>query len=255
MLLSVTVSEAVRFPRAVGVKVTLMVQLALAASALPHVLVCAKSPGLVPTKVRLLMVRGALPVLPRVMDWAELVPPRVSLTNVRLEGEMPATGALPVPVKLTVCGLPAALSAMLTEAVRLPMAAGVNVTLMVQFPPADTEEPHVLVTAKSPGSAPVVPILLIVKLPLPVLVRVTDCAALVVPGFWFPKLRVDAERVTAGAVPAPVPVPVKLTVCGLLAALSVKVKVAARLPAIVGVKVTLTVQLPPAATDVPQVLV
>jgi hypothetical protein len=43
------------------------------------------------------------------------------------------------------CGLPAALSVMLTEAVRLPMAAGVNVTLIVQLPFAATEEPQVLV--------------------------------------------------------------------------------------------------------------
>jgi hypothetical protein len=34
---------------------------------------------------------------------------------------------------------------MLTEAVRLPLAKGVNVTLMVQLPPAATELPHVLV--------------------------------------------------------------------------------------------------------------
>ena len=52
---------------------------------------------------------------------------------------------VPVPVKLTVCGLPAALSAMLTVAVRFPGAVGVNVTLIVQLALAATEVPQVLV--------------------------------------------------------------------------------------------------------------
>ncbi len=43
---------------------------------------------------------------------------------------------MPVPVKLMVCGLPAALSAMETEAVRVPVAVGVKVTLRVHFAPA-----------------------------------------------------------------------------------------------------------------------
>jgi hypothetical protein len=50
-----------------------------------------------------------------------------------------------VPAKLTVCGLPVALSVMVTEAARFPGAVGVNVTLMVQFPPAATELPQELV--------------------------------------------------------------------------------------------------------------
>jgi len=52
-----------------------------------------------------------------------------------------------VPVRLAVCGLPAALSVMLTEAVRGPGALGVYVTLIVQLPPADTEDPQGLVWA------------------------------------------------------------------------------------------------------------
>lgn len=41
-----------------------------------------------------------------------------------------------VPVNVTICGLPVALSAMLSVAVRVPAAAGVNVTAIVQFAPA-----------------------------------------------------------------------------------------------------------------------
>ena len=59
--------------------------------------------------------------------------------------------------------------------------------------------------------------------------------------------------VITGVVRAPVPV--RLTVSGLLVALSVTVIAAVRLPAAVGVKVTLIVQLPPAASELPQVVV
>ncbi len=62
---------------------------------------------------------------------------------------------MPVPERLTVCGLPLALSVMLTEAVRVPVAEGVKVTLIVQLAPAATELPHVLVCAKSPALVPV----------------------------------------------------------------------------------------------------
>jgi hypothetical protein len=80
---------------------------------------------------------------------------------------------VPVPDKLTVWGLPLALSLMLTEAVRLPLAVGVKVTLMVQLPPAATELPQVLVWAKSPALLPATAMLVMLKAALPVLLRVT----------------------------------------------------------------------------------
>jgi hypothetical protein len=147
LLLSVMIKEAVRLPIAVGVNVTLMVQLPLAASELPHVLVCAKSPGLAPVNATLAMDRATFPVLFSVTVWAALVVLTFWLLKLRVVGVTPAMGAvpMPVPVRLTVCGLPLALSAMLTEAVRLPMAVGLNVTLIVQLPFAATELPQVLV--------------------------------------------------------------------------------------------------------------
>jgi hypothetical protein len=89
-----------------------------------------------------------------------------------LLGERLAAGAVPVPVRLALWGLPLALSAMLTEAARLPLADGVKVTLMVQLAPAATELPQVLVWAKSLALVPVIVRLVILKLALPVLVRV-----------------------------------------------------------------------------------
>jgi hypothetical protein len=61
--------------------------------------------------------------------------PTVWLLKVRLEGETEAAGATPVPLKLTVCGLPLALSLMESDALRVPTAIGVNVTLIVQVFP------------------------------------------------------------------------------------------------------------------------
>src|SRR5438552_1905593 len=89
---------------------------------------------------------------------------------------------------------------------------------------------------------------------VPLLVRVTDCAALLVPTSWLAKVRLVGERLTSGAF-AYAPVFRSLTVCGLSLALSVMVIVPVRVPVAVGVKVTLMLQLAPAATDVPQVLV
>lgn len=63
LLLSVIVKVAVRLPIAVGAKVTLTVQFPPAATELPQVLVCPKSPGLVPENAILLMARAKFPVL------------------------------------------------------------------------------------------------------------------------------------------------------------------------------------------------
>jgi hypothetical protein len=140
------------------------------------------------------------------MARAELVVLRDWLPKVKLVVEKLATGEVPapVPVRAINCGLVLALSVMATEAVRVPEDAGVNVTLIVQLPPATTEEPQALVAVKSLGLAPITAILAMFKDALPVLFRVMDCAALAVPRFWVPKARVLAERLTVGLVPVPV---------------------------------------------------
>ena len=86
------------------------------------------------------------------------------------------------------------------------------------------------------------------------LVRVTTIGKLCVPTNWLPKGRVRAERLTTG----PVPVPVRLTDCWLpatLLLLSVMFKEAVRVPVAVGANVTLIVQLPPAGSELPHVVV
>jgi hypothetical protein len=142
---------------------------------------------------------------------------------------------VPVPVRATVCGLPLALSVMLTAAVRLPVAEGVKVTLIVQLAPAATELPQVLVWAKSLALAPVTARLVMFSVALPVLLTVTLRAVLVVGTGWLPKARLVAERPATGA--ALPPVPVKFTLCGLPVALSVMLTEAVRVPVAEGVKV------------------
>ncbi len=95
-------------------------------------------------------------------------------------GELSVTVRVPVPLRPTVCGLPAALSMMLSVAFRVPVAVGVKVTLIEQLAPAASDVPQVLLWAKSPGFAPVVEMPLMLSAAFPVFVSVAVCAALVV---------------------------------------------------------------------------
>lgn len=136
-----------------------------------------------------------------------------------------------------------------TAPVRVPAAVGAKVTLMEQELPAPREEPQVVVRAKSP----LMLMLESVNELDPVLLIVMLCGALVVPTVCAAKVNAVGEMLTDTV--GVVPVPLKLAVCGLLRALSFTVSVPLRLPVAVGLNVTLMVQLPRAATEVPQVLV
>src|SRR5271157_4488534 len=118
----------------------------------------------------------------------------------------------PVPVRGTVCGLPTALSVIVSVPVRAPTAVGANVTLMVQFAPAASVAgligqavAPVLVAVKSPEPA----IELIVNAPVPVFVSVTVFALLVVVSNCPPNGRLVGASPTPGT--AVVPVPLRLT--------------------------------------------
>jgi hypothetical protein len=105
-----------------------------------------------------------------------------------------------VPDRVTVCGLPLALSVI----VRVPLAGllggskavGVKITLIEHVAPAAIPVPHVLVWAKTP----LLDVMLVKdKAAFPVLDTVTDWGALATPTPLV-KVRVVAERLTAGAV-------------------------------------------------------
>ena len=175
--------------------------------------------------------------------------PTAWLAKVRLVGV--TVTPVPVPVRATVCGLPGALSAIESEALRAPVATGRKVTLMVQELPALRVVPHVVVRLKSAALVPLNEIVPTVMLPLPVLVSVTERTVLLVFNPCVPNASEVGDTLAVG----PVPVPLSGTVCGLPEALSVTVRDAARDPIAVGRKVTVMEQFPPTATLVPQVLV
>src|SRR5437899_1847658 len=99
-----------------------------------------------------------------------------------MEGAKVTAGAMPVPASETDCGLPAASSVMLTVAVRALAAVGVNVRLRTQLSPATTAAPFVhalslhvaLPISLAPPSATVA----MLRVAVPLLVRVTVCAGL-----------------------------------------------------------------------------
>jgi hypothetical protein len=159
--------------------------------------------------------------------------------------------AAPTPESAIVCGLPAALSVMVIDPNKLPEALGVKVTLIVQELPAATLVPQLLICAKFPDCVT----LEITSGALPILDKVTGCAALVLPIAWLVNVSVLVESVTTGTVR---PLPESCTVCvlpGTFAALSVIVSVPERIPVAVGVNFTLIEQVPLTARIAPQVVV
>jgi hypothetical protein len=180
LALSAIDTAAPRDPIAVGVNVTLIEQLALTASVAGlagHVLDCAKSPALVPVIAMLVKLSVPGPLLVTVMLWAALVVFVVWLPNITLVVEIPTTGigATPMPLNVTLWGLPLPLSVRVTAALRDAAAVGVNVTLIVQL--ALTARVvgligHVLDFANSPASVPVMAMLVILSVPGPLFVTV-----------------------------------------------------------------------------------
>lgn len=138
-------------------------------------------------------------------------------------------------------------------AVRVPESVGVKTIVAVQLAEAARVEPQVLeLMEKSPELVPVIFVPLNVMELEVLLVRVTDCELLVDPTCVLLKDRLPGAAVTLPDAP-PVPRPVTETCCGLLPALSVKVRVAVRVPEAVGLKRIVMVQLADAASVEPQV--
>ena len=95
---------------------------------------------------------------------------------------------------MIVCGLLNALSVIVIEPKRLPEETGANATLIVQLFPAATLVGQLLTSVKSPVEVR----LEMLSGALPVLVKVTTCAALVVPTVWPANVSVVVERLATG---------------------------------------------------------
>jgi len=181
---------------AVGLKTTVIVQDAPTATGTAvQLLVCEKSP----VAIMLLIVKAAVPVLVTVTGAAVLLVPTRTPVKLRPTGDSVATGATPVPLIGTVCGLPGALSVNLTVDDRLPVLVGAKTTLIVQLAFAASEKGQLLVCEKSPVL--LLEILMFVrdKDTFPVFVSAIACGVLPMPTCWFPKLRLVGDKLTTWA--------------------------------------------------------
>ena len=100
--MSTTLTDALRDPVAVGVKVTLIEQLAFAATLLPQVFVWAKSTEFAPVSPMLVTLRAASPVFDSVTVFAALVvpifcEPKATLAAERLTAGAEVGGGVTVP--------------------------------------------------------------------------------------------------------------------------------------------------------------
>lgn len=205
----------------------------------------ANSPVLAPEIVSPEITRGAVPLLVTVSDCGELAVDTSWLPKFRVAVDKLIAGAVPVPLREIACGLPEALSVMVSVAVSSAAVDGVKVTAIVVFPPGATEMGRVGAgKAKSAALAPVTEMAEITKFAVPPFVMVSVSGALAVFLSCLPKLSAAGLAANPGAVP----VPVSATVCGLPLALSPMFSVAVRLPVAAGVNVTATVVLAPGAT-------
>lgn len=249
---------AVRVPLTVGLNTTLAEQLADGARLVPQVvLLMAKSPGFAPPMAMLLIaIEDPVPLV-KFADWAALVDDTAVAANPSAVGDtvtLPPGAGLPVPESATICGLLLAVSDTVRVAVRDPPAPGLKSRATLQVPDAARLDPQVLLEMrKSPGSAPVTAMLLMVMdEPVP-LVSTSVSTVLVEPTFTDPNERDEGLMATEPLDP-PGANPESPTISGELVAESLKLSEAVRVPVVVGANKTFAVQLAPVARLDPQVV-
>ena len=171
-----------REPVVLGVNVTSMVQPSLGASELGQRLVGLKLLASAPVTPALEMSNAVVPVFVTV-TFCVLLWPTSTVPKFRLYGLMLARGLITVIFSLTCCGLPAALSAMLSVAVSVPTWSGWEKVLMVQLLPAVSLDEQPLPMVKSPELVPGprvkdTPLMLSGEVPMFFTVTVSSCIAL-----------------------------------------------------------------------------
>jgi hypothetical protein len=176
--LSLIARVPVAGPRAVGLKVTEMVQLAPAATLVPQVLVWLNGAG----TWMLAMLRAVDWPFINVIVVGALALPIAWSGNAYCMGVTVTGLALltPVPLNATVRGDPVPLSVMVNEPVTAPATVGVYTTAMVQLAPAARLAPQVFVSL---NGAPVWMLVMLSAVVWP-FVSVTVAGALALPMAW-----------------------------------------------------------------------
>ena len=200
----------------------------------PQLLAKSNDVAFAPVTVKPEITSGVVPVLVRVTSCDRPMAPVSRVPSARLVVDnvmVVESSATPVPLSAMDCCDAVALSVMVTAAVSEPPSVGVKWPWMVQVPATGTVAAQLFANTNEEASVPVTAMLEMDKGMVPVLVRVTDCEALVAPTWVIPKARLVA--VSDMEVP---PVPLRVMVCGEPLALSVMVIDAVNGPAADGVK-------------------
>ena len=192
--------EAALAPSVVGVNVTPMVHEAAGATGAVRNWLWWRMRPLLPPRVTPDTVRAAVPVLLTVIDCDAEVLARPWFPKASEAGETDATGAaaVPVPVRPTLAGEPAALLAIERLAVFAPTVVGAKATLTVQLALMTTVAQVVPAIKNNAASAPVRVTPDTTRLAVPVLVSVTTCVGEVVVSAWLAKASDEAESDAAG---------------------------------------------------------
>ena len=248
----VTVIVAFRAPAADGVKVTVMVQFAPAATVVQVFPEIANSDGallVTPETVTAVPPMLVTVTLDGALDVPTVCVPKVSVVA---NDSCPFGGAAaPVPLAGTTCGLPAPVLVMVMFALRPPTALGLNVAVTVQLA-LGASAPHVVVTGNSDVLSLVTPLTVTVE--ALVLVTVTDAGALVVPMVCVPNVSEPLIERSTSPVPRAVTLTPLSTALGDGPTVRVNANVALRAPPPDGLNATSNVQDALTFSMVPQVL-
>lgn len=173
--------EADRFPAAVGLKVTLMMQLLVVPRTDEQLWDSLKSPAFAPDTLIWLIATELFPVFESVIGCEALIVPTLWGAKLKLVGDNCIVGAIAVPEIATTCGLPEALSTKLRVAFFVPLDCGAKSTATMQSDAIATVPlgtGHALVPPgdipKLDASGPEIPIWLRLSAVLPRFLRVMD---------------------------------------------------------------------------------
>ncbi len=183
----------------------------------------------------------------RVTVLAAVGLPRPWLPKLRLVAGVRVSGSTPVPLSATTCGLLEADVVTVNVAACAPSDAGTNVAVSTQLVWAARELPHAEASTPKalPAGSRLTPTIEIGPLVLFRRVRLLGTSGRPIP--WLPKLKLAGASVTGST-----PLPKSATERGLPEASSVTISTAVLAPVDPGTKLTLRVQLAPAARPVPQ---